>query len=183
MTGLLNREQGTKTFLMEWLDLLFERKKKLVPLFLQFIWHKEAYQLTYYSPFKCCSVLSYNLGRSSANHRGLCNNPFPTRLVFSCPSWAGIVNFCPFLNIAFPRLLLSILSSSSSLLLLCPVGSSWLNQKSLRRDRTSSETDSIKFKISSKTSRGKKDCTKRHHHRHHKRQPGVQQFSIQVVTG
>ena len=46
-----------------------------------------------------------------------------------------------------------------------------------------SETDSIKFKISSKTPHGKKDRTKRHHHRHHKRQPGEQQFSIQVVTG
>ena len=45
------------------------------------------------------------------------------------------------------------------------------------------ETDSIKFKISSKTSRGKKDSTKRHHHRHHKRQPGEQQFPKQVVTG
>ena len=29
-----------------------------------------------------------------------------------------------------------------------------------------SETDSIKSKITSKTSRGKKDSTKRHHHRH-----------------
>ena len=46
-----------------------------------------------------------------------------------------------------------------------------------------SETDSIKFKISSKTPRGKKDSTKRHHHRHHKRQPGEQQFPKQVVTG
>ena len=46
-----------------------------------------------------------------------------------------------------------------------------------------SETDSIKFKISSKTPRGKKNSTKRHHHRHHKRQPGEQQFPIQVVTG
>ena len=45
------------------------------------------------------------------------------------------------------------------------------------------ETDSIKFKISSKTPRGKKNSTKRHHHRHHKRQPGEQQFPIQVVTG
>ena len=42
--------------------------------------------------------------------------------------------------------------------------------------RWSSETDSIKFKISSKTPRGKKESTKRHHHRHHKRQPGEQQF-------
>ena len=46
-----------------------------------------------------------------------------------------------------------------------------------------SETDSIKFKISPKTSRGKKDSTKRHHHRHHRRQPGEQKFLIQVVTG
>ena len=53
-----------------------------------------------------------------------------------------------------------------------------------RRKKTkNSETDSIKFKISSKTSRGKKDSTKRHHHRHHKRQPGEQQFPIQVITG
>ena len=41
----------------------------------------------------------------------------------------------------------------------------------------------LKFKISSKTPRGKKDSTKSHHHRHHKRQPGEQQFPIQVVTG
>ena len=47
----------------------------------------------------------------------------------------------------------------------------------------SPETDSIKFKISSKTHCGKKDSTKRHHHRHHKRQPGEQQFPKQVVTG
>ena len=30
---------------------------------------------------------------------------------------------------------------------------------------------------------GKKDSTERHHRRHHKRQPGEQQFPIQVVTG
>ena len=41
-----------------------------------------------------------------------------------------------------------------------------------------SETDSIKFKISSKTSRGKKGM-----HKKHKRQPGEQQFPTQVVTG
>ena len=46
-----------------------------------------------------------------------------------------------------------------------------------------SETDSIKFKISSKTSRGKKKSTKIHHHRHHKRQPDKQQFPKHVVTG
>ena len=51
------------------------------------------------------------------------------------------------------------------------------------KEGKSSETDSIKFKISSKTPRGKKDSTKRHHHRHHKRQPGEQQFPKQVVTG
>ena len=45
------------------------------------------------------------------------------------------------------------------------------------------ETDSIKFKISSKTSRGKRDSTKRHYQRHHQQQPGEQQFPIQVVTG
>ena len=49
--------------------------------------------------------------------------------------------------------------------------------------RKTPETDSIKFKISPKTPRGKKNSTKRDHHRHHKRQPGVQQFPIQVVTG
>ena len=32
-------------------------------------------------------------------------------------------------------------------------------------------------------SRGKKDSTKRLHHRHHKRQPGEQQYPKQVVTG
>ena len=46
-----------------------------------------------------------------------------------------------------------------------------------------SETDSIKSEISSKTPRVKKDSTKRRHQRHHKRQPGEQQFPIQVVTG
>ena len=45
-----------------------------------------------------------------------------------------------------------------------------------------SETDSVKLQISSKTSRGKKDSTKRYHHRHHQRQPGEQSFPIQVVT-
>ena len=30
---------------------------------------------------------------------------------------------------------------------------------------------------------GKRTAQKRHHHRHHKRQPGEQQFPIQVVTG
>ena len=45
-----------------------------------------------------------------------------------------------------------------------------------------SDTDSIKSKISPKTSRGK-NSTKRHHHRHHQRQPIEQQFSTQVVTG
>ena len=45
------------------------------------------------------------------------------------------------------------------------------------------ETDSIKSKTSSKTLRGKKDSTKRHHHKHHQRQPGEQQFPVQVVTG
>ena len=39
-----------------------------------------------------------------------------------------------------------------------------------------SETDSIKSQISSKTSRGKKDSTKRRHQRHHQRQPGKQLF-------
>ena len=45
------------------------------------------------------------------------------------------------------------------------------------------ETDSIKFKITSKTSRGKKDNTNRHHHNYHRRQPGEQQCPVQVVTG
>ena len=49
--------------------------------------------------------------------------------------------------------------------------------------RKPSETDSIKLQISPKTPRGKKDSTKRHHHRHYKRQPGEKQFPIQVVTG
>ena len=45
------------------------------------------------------------------------------------------------------------------------------------------QTDSIEFKISSKTPRGKKNSTKRHHHRHQKRQPGEHQFPKQMVTG
>ena len=60
----------------------------------------------------------------------------------------------------------------------------WLKYKyCMSRKEKSSETDSIKFKISSKTPRGKKDSTKRHHHRHHKQQPGEQQFPKKVVTG
>ena len=59
-----------------------------------------------------------------------------------------------------------------------PTGMTEVGRKTLRN-----KTDSIKFKISSKTSRGKKDSTKRHHHRHHKRQPGEQQFPKRVVTG
>ena len=46
-----------------------------------------------------------------------------------------------------------------------------------------SENDSVKSQISSKTSRGRKDSTKRRHQRHHQRQPGKQLFPIQVVTG
>ena len=53
------------------------------------------------------------------------------------------------------------------------IGQSFKNEITKSRE---SETDSIKFKISSKTPRGKKDSTKRHHHRHHKRQQGEQQF-------
>ena len=41
----------------------------------------------------------------------------------------------------------------------------------------------VKSRISSKTSRGKKDSTKRHQHRHDQRQLGEQQFPTQVVTG
>ena len=52
-----------------------------------------------------------------------------------------------------------------------------------RVGRKTPETNSIDSKISSKTSRGKKDSRKRHH----QRQPGEQQFPIQVpiqvVTG
>ena len=50
-------------------------------------------------------------------------------------------------------------------------------------EEKTSETDSIKFKIPSKTPRGKKTAQKRHHHKHHKRQPGEQQSPIQVATG
>ena len=46
-----------------------------------------------------------------------------------------------------------------------------------------SETDLIKSKIPSKTSRGKKDSTKRQHDKHQQRQPDEQQFPTQVVTG
>ena len=53
----------------------------------------------------------------------------------------------------------------------------------VRVSRRKSETDSIKSQISSKTSHGKKDSTKRRHQRHHHRQPGKQLFPIQVVTG
>ena len=37
----------------------------------------------------------------------------------------------------------------------------------MRRCKSRKETDSIKSQISSKTSRGKKESTKRHHQRHH----------------
>ena len=37
--------------------------------------------------------------------------------------------------------------------------------------------------ISSKTSSGKKDSSKRRHQRHHQRQPGEQLFPKQVTTG
>ena len=47
-----------------------------------------------------------------------------------------------------------------------------------RVGRKPSETDSSKLKISPKTLHGKKDSTKRHHYRHHKRQPGEQQFPV-----
>ena len=45
-----------------------------------------------------------------------------------------------------------------------------------------SETGSIKSQITSKTSRGEKNSTKRRHQRHHQRQPVEQLFPIQVVT-
>ena len=44
-----------------------------------------------------------------------------------------------------------------------------------------SETDSIKSQISSKTSRGKTDRTKRRHRRHHQRQPREQQFPASLT--
>ena len=53
------------------------------------------------------SILSHNLGRSSGHHRWICNNPFPSWPVFSCPSWAGKVHFCPLFDIVFPPLILS----------------------------------------------------------------------------
>ena len=52
-----------------------------------------------------------------------------------------------------------------------------------RVGRKTLKNDSIKSKISSKTSGGKKDSTKRHYHRHHQRHPGEQPFPIHVVTG
>ena len=53
------------------------------------------------------SILSHNLGRSSGHHRWICNNPFPSWPVLSCPSWAGKVHSCPLFDIVFPPLLLS----------------------------------------------------------------------------
>ena len=55
------------------------------------------------------SILSHNLGRSSGHYRWIRNNPFPSWPVFSCPSWAGKVHFCPLFDIIFPPLLLSLL--------------------------------------------------------------------------
>ena len=46
-----------------------------------------------------------------------------------------------------------------------------------------SEADSIMSQISSKTSRGEKDSTKRRHQIHHQQLQGEQLFPIQVVTG
>ena len=48
------------------------------------------------------SILSHNLGRSLGHHRWICNNPFPSWPVFSCPSWAGKVHSCPLFDIVFP---------------------------------------------------------------------------------
>ena len=59
------------------------------------------------------SILSHNLGRSSGHHRWICNNPFPSWPVFSCPSWAGKVHSCPLFDIVFPPLLLSAYFSFS----------------------------------------------------------------------
>ena len=52
---------------------------------------------------------------------------------------------------------------------------------SFRVGRKPSETDSVKSKISSKTSRGKRTA-QRHHHRHHQRPPGEQQFLTASLT-
>ena len=57
---------------------------------------------------------------------------FPFCHVFSCPSWAGKVTFCPLFKIVFPPLLLSTFSFSFH----CNVESSLLNQKTLRRYHT-----------------------------------------------
>ena len=57
--------------------------------------------------FLFCSIQSHNLGRSSGHHRWIRNNPFPSWPVFSCPSWAGKVHFCPLFDIDFLPLLLS----------------------------------------------------------------------------
>ena len=55
------------------------------------------------------------------------------------------------------------------------IGSTRVGRKTLR--------NLLKSQISSKTSRAKKDSTERRHQRHHKRPPGEQLFTIQVVTG
>ena len=97
--------------------------------------------------FYSISILSHNLGRSSAHHRWICNNPFPSWPVFNCPSWAGKVHSCPLFDIVFPPLLLSA-SFSFPVTVPCRIVfaepedlETWPNHLSFRfltRDRSSS---------------------------------------------
>ena len=85
------------------------------------IWNKENHKATKFwlrifvnSELLFYSILSHNLGRSSEHHRWICNNPFPSWPVFSCPSWAGKVHSCPLFDIVFPPPLLLSASFSFS---------------------------------------------------------------------
>ena len=59
--------------------------------------------------FQLIIILFYSISclrRSPGHHRWIRNNPFPFCPVFSCPSWADKVHFCPLFDIVFPSLLL-----------------------------------------------------------------------------
>ena len=62
------------------------------------------------------SILSHNLWRSSLHHRLLRIKLFLSCRVFSYPSLAGRIHFCPTFNIVFPP---NLLSTSSSFFFKC----------------------------------------------------------------
>ena len=109
------------------------------------------------------------------------NNPHPPQAqqalapLLSKPQDAPAPQVCRDIKIHFARKLKSG-PKTTGFFLLCVF---WVYCKS-RKENPQKLTQ---LSSRSKTPRWEKDSTKRHHHRHHKRQPGEQHFPKQVVTG